>query len=292
MALLTMQDYILFGVGGCLMLFWIILFFIGKKYADLFLVLDNKDYPLKDLYFVGYAAAELFHLSYKTAGDSETRKQLTVLYGAKYVDFYMRAIYAQRITMSLTIACLGLPLYCISGGEIILFLVMLVGAVAAFFYYGRTLPDKIRKRKEAMLMDFSEVISKLALLVSAGMVLRNAWKRVAASNDTEIYQEMQKSVLEMDNGISEEEAISRFGQQCMLSETKKFALTVTQGLSKGNSELASMLRQQSQEIWHARQQKARRLGEMATDKLLFPIVLVFIGILIMVIVPIFSGLGI
>lgn len=292
MALLTMQDYIVFAVGGILLLFWFFLYFKGRQQADLFLVLEDKDFPMKDLYFVGFAATELLHLSYKSSADTETRKQLTVLYGSKYVDFYIRAIYAQRITMALTIACFGLPLYCLGGGEILLFVVMFVAALVAFVYYGRTLPDKIQKRKEAMLTDFSEVISKLALLVSAGMVLRDAWKQVAASSETAIYQEMQKSVQAMDNGVAEEEAITRFGQQCMLSETKKFALTVSQGISRGNSELAVMLRQQSQEIWHARQQTARRLGEKATDKLLFPIVLVFIGILIMVIVPIFSSLGI
>ena len=65
-----------------------------------------------------------------------------------------------------------------------------------------------------------------------------------------------------------------------------------QGMAKGNRELAAMLQQQSKEVWEQRKQDVRRQGEKAAGKLMLPIVIMFIGILIMVIVPIFTNLGI
>ena len=60
---------------------------------------------------------------------------------------------------------------------------------------------------------------------------------------------------------------------------------------KGNDELVIMLQNQSSEVWNAKKQDVRRQGEKASSKLLIPMLFMFVGILIMVIVPIFSNLG-
>ena len=142
-----------------------------------------------------------------------------------------------------------------------------------------------------MMNDFSEVVSKLALLVNAGMTLHEAWGEVAVSGKGEIYQEMQASVENMRNGMAEEDAVILFGQQCMVPQIKKFASTIITSLKRGPEDLAQMLTQQSKEVWALKQQIMRRQGEAANAKLLLPIVLTFVGILIMVIVPIFSSMG-
>ena len=103
------------------------------------------------------------------------------------------------------------------------------------------------------------------------------------------YAEMIDARIE--DGMSEEDAIIFFGQQCMVPQIKKFASTIITSLKRGPEDLAQMLMQQSKEVWAMKQQIMRRRGEAANAKLLFPIVLTFIGILIMVIVPIFSNMG-
>ena len=95
----------------------------------------------------------------------------------------------------------------------------------------------------------------------------------------------------MQNGRSASDAINEFGQRCMLQEIRKFTSTLIQGLTKGNSELSSMLKQQSSEVWELKKQLIRRQGEAADSKLLLPMCLSFVGILIMIIIPIFSNLG-
>ena len=95
----------------------------------------------------------------------------------------------------------------------------------------------------------------------------------------------------MRNGMAEEDAVILFGQQCMVPQIKKFASTIITSLKRGPEDLAQMLTQQSKEVWALKQQIMRRQGEAANAKLLLPIVLTFVGILIMVIVPIFSSMG-
>lgn len=283
-------DVILIVVGLLILFLWIALYFLGKKNEDLFLTLDDEDFPMKELYFVGYAIVERSNIDFKSEKQQKIRKNLGILYGKKYIDFYIRAIYSQRFTMALTIMCFALPAYCFTE-SVLIFIGLLVAGVAAFFYYGTTLEEKIQKRQNQMLEEFSDMVSKLALLVNAGMILHDAWAKVAEAGDSQLYQEMQRSVEEMKNGVPETDALFVFGTRCMMPEIKKFSSTLIQGIEKGNSELASMLTAQSKEVWALKQQLMRRKGEVANSKLLIPMLLVFIGILIMVVVPIFSGLG-
>ena len=64
--MLEIKDYIVFGIGAVLLGIWLVLFFTGLKYASLFDALTEKEFPLKEIYFVGYAALELVHYSYKS----------------------------------------------------------------------------------------------------------------------------------------------------------------------------------------------------------------------------------
>ncbi len=188
------------------------------------------------------------------------------------------------------LAVLAFALYGLAN-DVLITVVLLVFAVAAFFYFGTALNKKIKKRSEEMLRDFSEIISKLALLTNAGMILSDAWREVAFTNNRIIYTEMQLAVEEIDNGVSEVEAFYHFGSRCLIPEIKKFTSTIVQGLVKGNSELAYMLQQQSKEVWNSRKQNVRRKGEKAASKLMIPIYIMFIGILIMVVIPIFANIG-
>lgn len=288
--MLEIKDYIVFGIGAVLLGTWLVLFFTGLKYASLFDALTEKEFPLKEIYFVGYAALELVHYSYKSKHDRKLRKELSVLFGEKYAEYYLRVIHAQEITMSLTLAILGFALYGVAD-DIAVLVVLLIFAGLAYYYFGTLTEKRILKRSEEMLRDFSNVVSKLALLTNAGMILREAWTEIAFSGETTIYREMQTSVEEMNNGISEIDAIFRFGKRCIIPEIKKFSSTIVQGLVKGNNELAMMLQAQSREVWMLKKQDIHRQGEKAASRLLIPVVIMFVGILIMVIVPIFTNLG-
>ena len=122
--------------------------------------------------------------------------------------------------------------------------------------------------------------------------MREAWAEVAYTGDSALYQEMQRAVDEMNNGVSDVDALFNFGTRCIIPEIKKFTSTIVQGLVKGNSELVYMLQEQSKEVWSAKKQDVKRQGAKASSKLLIPILIMFIGILIMIVVPIFTNMGV
>lgn len=287
----TIVDIVMMALGAVALVLWMVLYIKGLPKAALFEPLDEKDYPLKEIYFVGYAVTEMMNYQYKSKGDRKLRRDLEVLYEAKYADYYMRVVYAQKITMTVTLLVFSFALYGLAD-SMAAFGVGAMFAGVAYYYFGTTAEKKILERSEEMLSDFSEVVSKLALLTNAGMILREAWEEIAYTRESSLYLEMQKAVEDMNNGMSEIDAIFQFGTRCIIPEIKKFASTLVQGITKGNSELTMMLMVQSKEVWAAKKQNVRRQGEKAASKLLIPICIMFIGILIMILVPIFTNLGV
>ena len=284
-------DYLIIVFGAISLVIWMFFYLKGQKYNSMFDVLDEKEYPLKDIYGMGYALLEMFKYNYKSKGDRKLRQQLDVLHGSKYCEYYLRVIHSQQITMGLTVLVVAFSLYGLTA-EIAALLVGLMFAGLAYYYFGTVTAKKILARSEELLHDFSEVVSKLALLTNAGMILREAWQEVAYGGEGVIYTEMRTAVNEMNNGIAEVDAVYNFGTRCIIPEIKKFTSTIIQGMTKGNSELSIMMQEQSKEVWQLKKQLVRREGEKAASKLLIPICVMFVGILVMILIPIFTNLGV
>jgi len=154
--------------------------------------------------------------------------------------------------------------------------------------------DLANKRREAIMRQFPAVVSKLALLVTSGMIMDKAWKETAYSQGTELYNEMRKTSKELDNLVSPEVAFSGFINRCNTKETAKLASALMQNLSKGNAEIGRLLKEMAREAWLERRHTAKRDSEKANSKLMIPTMLLFITILIMLLIPIamdFSGFG-
>lgn len=121
--------------------------------------------------------------------------------------------------------------------------------------------------------------------------MRDAWEYVSGTGNAVIYDEMRRTMDEMKNGIPEVEAFRMFGNRCVLPEIKKFTATIVQGMLKGNAELVRMLTEQSSEVWRTRRQHVKQQGEAAESKLMIPMCIMFVGVLILIVVPVFSNIG-
>lgn len=288
---LSQLDSYMIIIGAVSLVIWWLLYLNGLRYSSMFDSLDDKEFRFKSLYGMGYGILQMIRYKYKSKGDRKLRQQLEVLYGEKYCEYYLRVIHSQQISMAITVFVLSFSVYGLSS-EIAAFAIMLMFSGVAYYYFGTLTSKKLLARSEQLLHDFSEVVSKLALLTNAGMILKEAWQEVAFAGDGIIYSEMRITVSEMNNGVAEIDAIYNFGMRCMIPEVKKFASTVMQGMEKGSGDLSIMLTEQSKEVWQMKKQLVRREGERASSKLLFPLCIMFIGILIMILVPIFTNLGI
>ena len=289
--ILNITSIVLMALGTLLAVIFIVLLLKGKNSDHLVEPLNNKEFPLCELYGVGFALLDITKQDFTTKSERKRRQQIALIYGEKHSEYYLRVNAAQRYTLTALLLVIGFALYGITA-EILMIGVFVMFAFTAY-YYVSTLPEsQLTKKTNKILSDFADVVSKLALLVNAGMIMREAWEKVAYTGDSELYQEMQLVITNMNNGMSEIDAYTEFGTRCTSPEIKKFTSTIVQGLVKGNRELVEMIKQQSREIWDAKRHRVKQQGEKAASKLLIPICIMFVGILIMIIVPIFANLGV
>lgn len=156
------------------------------------------------------------------------------------------------------------------------------------------LKEQVEKRQDAITGEFPQAVSKLTLLVGAGIDMTQAWQQTAESNTGVLYLEMSTVTEEIANGISPYQAYNGFIHRCNNKYTSKLGTSIMQNLTKGNEEICVLLYELTSESWADRRQYARRKGELAQSKLLLPTMLMFLGILLLVVAPMmgsFSSTG-
>jgi len=284
------MRYIFIGIGSILAILFIIQIKKGKRFESIVENLDSNTFPLNQLYSVGFAwsSTKLFQLKGKRAAD--LRAQATLLYEPQYADYYANVAWAQTITLVhlfLTITFLMAGIMYESAFLMLVGGIFLSVVVAA--YCLENMKNTLTKRTEECEAQLPEVVSTMAVLVSSGMVLREAWNMVADNGTGAFYELMRKAGENMKNGYSDADAIFLFGKASNSTEIKKFTSALLQSMEKGGAELSGFLAHQSSELWGAKRQRMLQAGEKAATKLLLPIVLIFVGVIIIVMTAAFAG---
>lgn len=287
----SMTDLVIMAIATVIVLLFVLLYLFSSKYNDYIEQLDPKEYPLKEIYGVGFALLSLIGKKYSGKAERNRKQKIMLLKGEKYAEYYLRVNAAQRVSMALFILAVGMAAYGVILEPMVVGVIFMM-AWAIWYSYGNKPAKQLDAKTEEIICEFSDMVTKLTLLVNAGMIVRDAWEKVAYSSEGELYTQMRKACIDMNNGASEKDAYTDFGTRCIAPEIKKFVSTIVQGIIKGNSELSVMLKQQNREIMSAKQHRVKQQGEKASAKLMIPIGIMFVGILVMVIVPIFANLGV
>lgn len=278
-------------IYAILVVFWIILLASGsRKYAGYVAPLDPKKYMLKDLYPVGFELLEKIKYKYNSNLDKKRIQECRIIFGEQYGEYYYRVNMAEKATFFATF----LPFSFLIGplfGNLILSAFGIVATGVMVYYSDTKITDIMKERQDGIEREFSNMVSKMALLINAGMITREAWRNIAEGSEGVLYDEMRVAVSEMENGVSEIDAYIHFGDRCYIQTVKKFVSMLAQNLTKGNKELVEFLKEESALSWEEKKHYVKRKGEEAANKLMIPLGMILIGIFAMILVPVVSKLG-
>lgn len=178
------------------------------------------------------------------------------------------------------------------------YVILLLGITASVSVYGlkkqNEKKEMIRVKKQ-MMRDYPEIVSKMVLLLGAGMTVRNAWKKVVTDYTRQkkviglhkAYEEMTAVFHEIQSGVTEAEGYEHFGKRCGLPQYLKLGALLSQNLKKGTGGLTELLKTEAAQAFEERKNLARKIGEEASTKLLVPMFLMLAIVLVIVIVPAF-----
>ena len=160
--------------------------------------------------------------------------------------------------------------------------------------------EEEKRRKEKLQSEYPELVSKLTILLGAGMTLFSAWNKIATNYSNKrkyntipihpLYEEMLITCHEIESGVGEARAYERFGERCGLHRYRKFCSLLVQNLRKGTRGLVQLLEQEVSDAFEERKNLAKKSGEEAGTKMLFPMMMMFGIIIVIIMVPAFLSL--
>ena len=246
--------------------------------------MESNEFPLKNLYCTGFAWSELPFLALKGKNREKLVSQAKLLYDVRFAEYYATVVWAQFLSFVHLSLLLGFLLAGVMNSGLMLF-VGLVMAVVFGFYFINRMNDLLTTREKECVAELPEIVSTMALLINAGMMMHHAWEQIANSKEGTAYDLMQQACYDMENGMTEVDAIHKFGRMSNSAEIRKFTSALAQSIERGGAELNDFLSRQSVEIWTLKKQTMLQKGEAAASKLLAPTAMLFVAIIIAV----FSG---
>ena len=183
-------------------------------------------------------------------------------------------------------------------------LLPLLGVIAAMAIYmrqGQARRTEKKQREALLMLDYSELVSKLMVYIGAGLTVRNALETISQhfdaliargiKEDRPLYQELRTMVIQFRRNMPESEIYLSFGRRVNLKPYTKLVSLIEQNRMNGARNLRAMLELEMEDAFEQRKTTARRLGEEAGTKLLLPLFIMLGIVMIIVIVPAMSALG-
>ena len=173
-------------------------------------------------------------------------------------------------------------------------LLPLLGVIAAMAIYmrqGQARRTEKKQREALLMLDYSELVSKLMVYIGAGLTVRNALETISQhfdaliargiKEDRPLYQELRTMVIQFRRNMPESEIYLSFGRRVNLKPYTKLVSLIEQNRMNGARNLRAMLELEMEDAFEQRKTTARRLGEEAGTKLLLPL-FIMLGIVMII----------
>ena len=250
-------------------------------------VLNKNEFFLKSLLPFGLYILDKYSYTFNSNYDRRILNDIIEIYGQEYSAFYVRIFHANKIVLVILFIICELLLCIIVEFQLVFLMYVLLIFGVLIISDDLKLKNKVKKRRLEIRLEFPDFINKLTLLLNAGLTMSKAWEKISADYNTKgyFYSEVFKAVCDIKSGKNESEAFGEFAKRVKTPEISRLMSTIVQNTKRGGNSLVLSLRLQSNECWEMRKNAVKRLGEEASTKLLFPMMIMFLAIIIIVVTP-------
>ncbi len=268
----------------------------GSRYDMMIENLPEKGFGDRELFSAGFALEETKAFAMNTPRGKKLIAQAGLLYpenGGKYAEYWARIFWARTLSAVVLLSAVFLIGAACAKDLHTQLMVLGAGLAAIILIYKsgvESMADTLQKRADDCLYEFSNMVSKLALLMNCSLTLKDSWYMVAQSGKGEIYRLMRGACDEMNNGLDITQALYNFGVRSSSQEIRKFANVLNQSIARGGSDVTEFIRNEASELGGQKRQILLRRGDEAAMKLLMPTALVLAGVMLVILGSAFSGL--
>ena len=141
--------------------------------------------------------------------------------------------------------------------------------IAFLIYYYKIYNPKItkEKREKLLIADYSEIVSKLSLLMGAGMSTYNALIKITedykkTGKTKPAYELLSECLNRISSGITETDAYMEFGKRCNVMCYIKLGNLLAQNISKGTDNIFQLLKEETEKerkLWLKKESNRNQL---------------------------------
>lgn len=173
------------------------------------------------------------------------------------------------------------------------FLLITFSLVCAYYLYFNRLEEQKKKKMKAADAEYKNFISKLTLLLSAGLTVRSAMNRLSKEYSGQsaslLSKNLEITVSEIENGAPESRAYEGFGDRMGSVRYKRLSSVLCQAVTKGVRHIEDVMIRENEEATAEEKEAIRIRGENAGTKLLFPMMGFLIIVFAILLVPAFRS---
>lgn len=180
----------------------------------------------------------------------------------------------------------------------LIFVLLILVAVIAYFAKDRDIEKEVKERNNILKDEYSRFVNRFTLFYTAGMPVKSIWMRLCSEYEKErdrtgkknyLYEEMLITGLRMKDGMKEIDAYEEFGVRVGLPEYRAFISLIVQTVDKGKSNLAGVLKRETEDAFLEKVNRSKKLMEEASTKLLMPMFMMLLTVMIMIMFPAFCS---
>lgn len=157
------------------------------------------------------------------------------------------------------------------------------------FLLVKRLDQQIARMKLSYLLELPLFVNKLLLLLQSGIPLHAAFLRTASSYSDQdqhpLARQMNITLKQLQNHYPFAQVLEELSRRCAAQEITYFTTSLLMNYRRGGEELTASLRTLSRELWDRRKNAVKTLGEEASAKMVFPLMLIFIAVMLAVGAP-------
>lgn len=180
--------------------------------------------------------------------------------------------------------------------------ILFFGIILAVLIVAKSVSDLKRKnqlRDKILLRKYPEFVDKLSLYMGAGLSVRGAlYKTIESSSENSgkdktgrdkyahiLKDEIKYTLNEISSGIPEGQAYINLGHRLKLSVYLKLTSLLSQNVRKGTKNVLQMLAEEEECALLLKRELAKKKGEEAGTKLLFPMIILLGVVMVIVMLP-------
>jgi tight adherence protein C len=162
-------------------------------------------------------------------------------------------------------------------------LVLFLGPVLAFNLPDLRLGSKAQERRKAILLELSDTLDLMTVMVEAGVAFEAAIARTARGSAGPLAEELLRMMQEMQAGVPRQEALQRLSERCDVPDLSSFVASVSQA-DRFGVPVARVLRVQSAELREKRRQRAEEMAMKIPTKVILPLVIFILPAMMILVV--------